>query len=221
MMLSKTLKSNNFFLLPYLVVLIILFPVLLIYTKPEIHLWINQHNSPLFDWFFKHLTFLGDGLFIIIPAIILLFFSLRHFVFLVVTYFSTGLITQLLKRLFFEDVIRPSKYFHDLYSLHLVDGVNMLSGRSFPSGHSTSAFALFLCLALILRNRFVKSLCFLLACLVAFSRVYLSQHFLVDIIAGSIIGSFGAVAFYQIFYRDNRTWHAWNVQKLYKHDQSA
>ncbi len=54
--------------------------------------------------------------------------------------------------------------FRTYRSLHLVDGVKMLSGRSFPSGHATSAFALFLCLALISTNRYLKLICFFLAC---------------------------------------------------------
>jgi membrane-associated phospholipid phosphatase len=220
-MLHKTLKNNAFFLLPYLIVLTGLVPIFILYTKPEIHVWINQHNSAFFDWFFRHITFLGDGLFIIVPALILLFFSLRHVVFLLTAYFSTGLITQLLKRLFFEDAARPSKYFRELSPLHLVDGIKMLSGRSFPSGHSTTAFALFLCLALIASNRYIKLICFILACLVAFSRVYLSQHFLIDVFAGSIIGSLGTIAFYQLFYHDDRNWHTWSVQKLFKDDISA
>lgn len=219
-MLYNTLKNNTFFLLPYLMVLLVSAAVLVLFSKPEIHLWINQYNSPFFDYFFKHLTFIGDGIFIIFPAIILLFFSLRHFVFLITAYFSTGLLVQLLKRLFFAEIARPSKYFHDLAPLHLVDGVKMLSGRSFPSGHSTSAFALLLCLALISSSRYLKLICFLLACLVAFSRVYLSQHFLIDIFAGSIIGSIGAISFYLLFYHDNRHWHAWSMQKLYKHERS-
>jgi membrane-associated phospholipid phosphatase len=220
-MLYKTLKNNAFFLIPYLIVLLALIPILILYSKPEIHLWINQHNSAFSDLFFKYITFLGDGLFIIVPAIILIFFSLRDFVFLLVAYFSTGLFAQLLKRVFFNDVIRPSRYFHDIASLHLVDGVSLLNGRSFPSGHSTSAFALFLCLALLSSNRFVKLACFILACLVAFSRVYLSQHFLIDVFAGSLIGTFGAIAFYLVFYRDERKWHAWTVQKLFQHDHKA
>jgi len=75
-MLFKTLKNNTFFLIPYLMVLLALVPVLILFSQPAMHLWINQYNSPFFDWLFKHLTFLGDGLFIIFPAIILLFFSL-------------------------------------------------------------------------------------------------------------------------------------------------
>src|SRR3989304_1498931 len=170
-MLFKIFKNNTFFIIPYLFVLLILIPVIVIYSKPEIHLWINRHNADFFDWFFRHITFLGDGLFIIFPAIFLLFISLRHFVLLVTAYFSTGIVVQLLKRLLFQDVVRPAKFFEGT-SLHLVEGVNQLSGRSFPSGHATSAFALFLCLALIIPSRKLKLLCFILAGIVAFSRVY-------------------------------------------------
>lgn len=219
-MLFKIFKNNTFFFVPYILVLLILIPFLVIYSKPEIHLWINGYNTNFFDWFFRHITFLGDGLFIIFPAIFLLFISLRHFTFLVTAYFSTGIVVQLLKRLLFQDVVRPAKFFEGT-SLHLVEGVNQLSGRSFPSGHATSAFALFLCLALILPSRKLKLLCFILACVVAFSRVYLSQHFLVDIYAGSIIGCTGALSFYALFYRDDRNWHAWTIQKSYKNERQV
>lgn len=214
-MLYNVLKRNTYFIVPYLIVLLILIPVFLFHSKTEIHLWINQYHSGFFDEFFRHVTFLGDGLFVIIPAIIMLFFSLRHFVYLLTAYFSTGLITQILKRFFFDDIVRPYAYFQDIASLHLADGMKMLSGRSFPSGHSTSAFALFLCLAIISGNRYTKMACFLLACLTAFSRVYLSQHFLIDIYAGSIIGSSGAIILYLVFYRNDRKWHTWKVQKIF------
>ena len=220
-MLYNTLKKNACFLIPYLIVLITLVPVLIMFSKPAIHLWINRYNSGFSDWFFRYITFLGDGLFIIIPAIIFLFFSLRHFVYLLTAYFSTGVFTQILKRIFFEDMIRPFGYFKDIASLHLVDGVKMFSGRSFPSGHSASAFALFLCLALLSSNRYIKLACFILACLVAFSRVYLSQHFLIDIYFGSIIGCTGAIAFFEVFYRNNRKWHSWTIQNIFQHDHKA
>jgi membrane-associated phospholipid phosphatase len=57
--------------------------------------------------------------------------------------------------------------------------------------------------------------------MVAFSRVYLSQHFLIDIFAGSIIGSIGAIVFFQVFYRNDRNWYAWSLQKLYRHEHVA
>jgi membrane-associated phospholipid phosphatase len=217
-MLCKILKNNAFFLIPYLIILLTLIPVFILYSKSEIHLWINQYNSGFSDWFFKNITLLGNGFVIIILSILLLLVSLRYTVYILTTYLSTGLFTQILKRIFFENTIRPSKYFNDIASLHLVDGVNMLNGRSFPSGHASSAFALFLCFALISTNRFVKLACFIMACLVAFSRVYLSQHFLIDIYAGSLIGIAGAIFFYQVFFQNDRKWYTWTVQKLFQND---
>ncbi len=216
-MFVRTIRNNLYFLLPYLVLLLFLVPFLLLYSKADIHLWINQHNSGFSDITFALLTYLGDGLFVIIPAIILLFYSLRHSVFLLTAYLGTGLITQILKRFFFHDVMRPSKLLYDK-SLHLVDGVEMLSGRSFPSGHSTSAFALFLCLAMITSNKVLKLGCLIIACLVAFSRIYLSQHFLIDTMAGSFIGTTGTFGIYLLFYRNNKEWHNWNIRKLFKNE---
>jgi len=219
-MLRKTLKDNQIFFVPYLILLLISVYILISVDKPEIHLYINQFHTAFSDVLFALLTYMGDGWFIIFPALILLFYSLRHSVFLLTAYFSSGIVTQFLKRVFFEDSLRPSKILEDA-DLYLIEGVDMLSGRSFPSGHATSAFALFLCLALIIKYRAAKLACFILACLVAFSRVYLSQHFLIDITAGSIIGSTGAVAFYLLFYKDDRDWHTCTIKKAIKHEQKA
>jgi membrane-associated phospholipid phosphatase len=216
-MLRETLKHNQLFFIPYLFLLLISAGVFITVNKGDIHIYINQFHTAFFDVFFALLTYLGDGLFIIIPALILLFFSLRHFVFLITAYFSTGLVTQILKRVFFEDTLRPSRFLEDA-DLYLIEGVDMLSGRSFPSGHATSAFALFLCIALIINNRSIKLSCLILACLVAFSRVYLSQHFLIDIAFGSLIGSTGALAFYLLYYKDDRKWHNWTITKVFKYE---
>jgi membrane-associated phospholipid phosphatase len=218
-MLVKTLKENRSFFIPYLFILLLLLPFFFLHSKGETHLFINQYHSGFFDLFFRYMTFLGDGLFVIIPAVILLFFSLRHFVFLATAYLGSGLVAQILKRVFFEDTIRPSRYFQNSASLHFIDGVEMFGSKSFPSGHSTSAFALFLCIALISKNRTAKFICFILACLTAFSRVYLSQHFLIDIYAGSLLGSICALAFYQLFYHNERKWYAWSLKNLYKKDK--
>jgi len=209
----KVLKNNLFFLIPYLITLLAAGFVLVTYSKPDIHIWLNGHNSGFFNWVFSHITFLGDGIFAICIAVLLLFYSLRSSVFLLTAYLSTGLVVQILKRLVFTNCQRPVKYFHDTVQLHLVDGVRLLNGHSFPSGHSASAFALFLSLAIISRNRLIQVICFVLACAVAYSRVYLSQHFLVDIFAGSIIGVIGALALYPGFYKKDLKWHHWSLLK--------
>jgi membrane-associated phospholipid phosphatase len=216
-MFNRVLKNNLFFLVPYVIILLAASLILVIYSKPDIHIWLNGYNSVFSDWMFRGITLLGDGLFVICIAVLLLFYSLRSSVFLLTAYLSTGLVVQILKRIVFSDYPRPVKYFHDTLQLHLVDGVRLMYGHSFPSGHSASAFALFLSLAIFSQNRLVKLFCLFLALAVAYSRVYLSQHFLVDIIAGSLIGVVGTLALYPVFYTKNLKWHQWSILKSGTH----
>jgi membrane-associated phospholipid phosphatase len=88
--------------------------------------------------------------------------------------------------------------------LKYIEGVYMVGQNSFPSGHSTSAFALFTCLALITENKLLKIIFIAFALTAAFSRTYLSQHWLVDVTFGSLIGTLSAVIFYFIFIDNNK-----------------
>jgi membrane-associated phospholipid phosphatase len=98
------------------------------------------------------------------------------------------IVTQILKNGPFADCVRPVEYFKDTAHLHLVPGVEMLLYNSFPSGHATVAFATGFCLAVTVNRPSVKVALFLCSLTLAFSRVYLSQHFLGDIYAGACIG---------------------------------
>lgn len=107
------------------------------------------------------------------------------------------MITQTLKRTLFSDYERPAKYFEGVAELNLVPWVDIHSFNSFPSGHATTAFATLLCVSLITENKTSKFILFLTALTIAFSRVYLSQHFLNDIYAGSLIGVVVSLMTYQ------------------------
>lgn len=214
-MIVRIIKENKWFLLPYLVLLLLVLPLILLTDKGDLHLWLNGYHNQISDIFFKYITWAGDGLFICAVCFIFLFISYRHSLLLFSSYILTGLVTQIFKRLVFADIIRPVQYYKDTAELHLVEGVTMLGSRSFPSGHATSAFALFLCLAMISGNKWIKLTCAILAFLVSYSRVYLSQHFLTDIYAGSLIGSLGALGIYMVLFRFDRSWHDRNIISLF------
>jgi membrane-associated phospholipid phosphatase len=101
---------------------------------------------------------------------------------------------------------RPGVFLDQMPDLHLVPGVELYHHFSFPSGHTATAFTILLLTGLITKKRWVSFILVWLACIAGFSRVYLSQHFLEDVLAGSLIGLFSALFFYWYFQGMNRHW---------------
>jgi membrane-associated phospholipid phosphatase len=169
-------------------------------------LWINGHHSGLADWFLKTMTHAGDGL-IFVPVILLLAFVRFQYALLAATVGAAhGALVAIAKQILFHGTPRPKSVLdHEL--LHFVPGVNVHAINSFPSGHTTTAFCLALLLALIFNNRTVTVLALLVACVVGYSRIYLLQHFLVDVSAGAVLGSITTVIVWESLQRHlNRPW---------------
>jgi len=189
-------------------VLVWAFYYLFQFDKVSLHLKINSLvGNPILDNFFKYFTHVGDGIFAVIIAIFIFLFNKRNGIFILSTYIVSGLFTSFLKNYFYSDVNRPHfvfGYFVQHIKLKYIEGVEMVGQNSFPSGHSTSAFALFTCLALITENKLLKVIFFIIALMAAFSRTYLSQHWLVDVTFGSLIGTITAVIFYFIFINNSK-----------------
>lgn len=165
--------------------------LILITDKAQLHLAINELVDGGADNFFKYYTHVGDGLTVAILIVVAAIFSKNKIATALmglVSFALSGLITQLFKRLVFASERRPAAYFGEDH-LNLVEGVKMHGSHSFPSGHSTASFALFIFLAYVFRkHRYIQVLCAFGAILAAYSRVYLSQHFTEDVVAGSIVG---------------------------------
>jgi membrane-associated phospholipid phosphatase len=206
--MKRLLIDNRFFLLPFLLFLTVFLAFELNYSKVEMHIWANQINSPFFDTFFMYATHLGDGTMIAVLTIILLFIKYRYAVAFLAGSLLTSGIVHLFKKLLLEEMYRPSKYFelYETYQLYVIEGVTLRSLQSFPSGHTSTAFNVFLMLALISKNQLLKFLFFIMAIIVAYSRVYLSQHFFIDIAAGSVIA---VVSMLFIFYQAEKLDRKW------------
>jgi membrane-associated phospholipid phosphatase len=153
-------------------------------------------NNRFFDGFFRVVTAFGAFPLIAAIAVITLFIRFRIALTILASSLFAVVFTQLGKRVIWPDSPRPKVLFEGLDSFHYVDGVHLHSAHSFPSGHTSGAFALFIVLALFARKPWLKLLFLLAGMLVAYSRMYLSQHFLVDVTAGSFIGVTSALLAY-------------------------
>ncbi len=196
----KLIKANTFVLGIFALLWISGLVLVVSYPKADLHLAINQLHSGFFDTFFKYFTLLGNGWMVFLLALIFLFVQLRHTLVFLVGNLLITILVQVGKHLIFPDALRPVAYFKGIHTLHLVEGVVMHAYNSFPSGHSATAFGIFVMLIFLTESRGLKFLWLMVALLTAFSRVYLSQHFMADILAGSLIGTL--VMFFTVYYFD-------------------
>ncbi len=193
------------FLLPLIAFWIIGGYFLLNYSKTAIHLFFNEYHSAFGDSFFVVANFFGEWQFMVIAILMCAIFKNYYSTLLMfVAFVFNGMFVQFLKKIIFPEYLRPKPYFEKLNStiitkLNFVTDVEINSYNSFPSGHTTQAFTIFLVLALLSKNSFVAFVCFCLALLSGFSRIYLQQHFLGDVYAGSIIATFLTFIFFFIF----------------------
>ena len=176
---------------------ILLWSVLIIQKgSADLFLELNKFGTPELDQFFPIYTNVGDGYtFAIVAVSVLLIFRKRVYFFtgLVVT-IGSSLLTQIPKRLIFPDEPRPLAYFNKLgIKLRLVEGVEVHEAHSFPSGHTITGFAMFTYLAIVTKDKRWQIPYFFAGFLVGYSRIYLSQHFPADVLAGTIIGTFLAL----------------------------
>ena len=196
-------KQHRAFFVLYFVFLLISAYVMVVYSKSSIHIYFNQFHNIFSDTFFKYLTHLGDGITVVLIGLaFLLFNSKRAGLLIWLTGILNGLISQGMKHWIFGEAPRPYKYFTEVYPtvLHYVEGVDLNSLNSLPSGHTSASFALYLSIAMIYQNRRVDNIMFLMAFGIGISRIYLSQHFLEDVFMGSIIGVLSAIVIYSWLY---------------------
>lgn len=194
----------------FLVFITILISIISKDTKINLHFEYNQYYNAFFDVFFKYITQLIELVPLIVLFIVLLLTTkIKWSIITLICYLFSGGVTQLLKQYFNTD--RPGKVL-EIFDLHYVEGIVIKQHYSFPSGHATAAFALMLCLTLTVKNKWWGLLFGFIACLVAFSRVYLSQHFFIDILVGSIIGTCLTLILFSILEKVN--FGAWANKKL-------
>jgi membrane-associated phospholipid phosphatase len=118
------------------------------------------------------------------------------------SYLLSGIIVQILKYFIVE--ARPAVYLKDSTYQYFIENVTLHNYHAFPSGHTASAFAMATVFAVTKNNTWLSMLLLILAAMVGYSRIFLGQHFLVDVFGGAVVGVIAAIVCLCIFNPDNK-----------------
>lgn len=199
LIMIKILKKNEYFFFLFFLFLIIGGIIILWIPKEEISIFINSHHNNFFDRLFYYLTALGNGWFYVVVIMMFVFYKFYYSLIGIVSFALTSSIAQFLKNFIFDDSDRPRKLLEKIQELHFVKDVEVHFSNSFPSGHSVTAFSVFCLLSLFVKNKKWGIVFLIMAILIGFSRIYLVQHFITDVYAGSFIGIIVTVIVFYYF----------------------
>lgn len=193
--IREIFSANRYYFIGYFLFLFIVIFFLLSKSKTESFIFLNPYHHKILNVFFMMYTNVGNGLFSIAIFLLLLYFRRTLIGWeIVITFLLSGLIAQILKNVF--PMPRPKTLLGDAHYAYFINGYTHVGHASFPSGHTASAFGLATILTLFAKNKKWGIVYLLLAILVGYSRIYLGQHFLQDVLAGAIAGVASALAVY-------------------------
>ena len=148
--------------------------------------YIQKHlHNQIFDTIMITLTNFGNAGILWIAISLALLFTKNHRTAGILTLCSL-LVTLILGDGILKNIVERNRPFVTTNNFHLL--VKAPSSYSFPSGHTSAAFAAASMLSYHLNK--CKIVFFTLAVLMAFSRLYLYVHYPSDIVGGIILGLF-------------------------------
>ncbi len=168
-----------------------------------------------FTPFFEGVSFFGKGGFcLILLSIVLMFLRpTRRFGTAMLLGLAIGaLITNVFLKVW---IARPRPYADQesiYYQFWLLVGQNLESDMSFPSGHTTAAFA---CMTpvFIMGGPRLRIPALLFPVLMGIARIYLCVHFPSDVVGGMIIGIIAGSIAVLIAAKLPRSWYQWDLTR--------
>jgi undecaprenyl-diphosphatase len=166
--------------------------------------FINENmQSPLLDHIMPVISRMGNGgmVWIAIAAMLMMCRKYRTAGLMVICAVALGAV---LGEVFLKNLFQRARPFVTFPHFELLIE-RPLTRYSFPSGHATSSFAAAGTILRTVDRWLIKVPVLLLACAIAFSRVYLFVHYPTDIIGGMLLGLLSAYIVYRLFSRGRNT----------------
>ena len=199
MTIKSLFKENILFFAGYFLLLIFALFILLANSKEAGFVLLNPYHTKFLDYIFQGLTLLGDGFFSIAFCVVLLFVRKKYVSLLVfMSFASSGIAAQVLK--YFITEARPAIFLEHSNYPYFIENVTLHNYHSFPSGHTATIFALISIVAFVSKNKLSAIPLLIIGALVGYSRMYLGQHFMVDVTIGSLTGILFAIICWILFY---------------------
>jgi len=155
--------------------------------RNAVFLSLNADLGKIADSFFSFCTDAAEG-WIWIPYFILLVTLFKKDGRLILyNFLISTLLTQIPKQFIWPNITRPTASGMDPLKIHTVHGIELHILNSFPSGHTATAFTIFLLSVYFFPQPRIIFIGFIYAILCGYSRIYLGQHFPLDIAGGILV----------------------------------
>lgn len=197
----QLIGSRKLFFQTLLLLLMTVFFLLLLFGKSVAFLSADAYHPFWANVFFINYTFMGNGLFVVCLSALFIFRFKRKQQGMAILYglLMSGLVVQLLKNI--NSLSHPTVLFEEGQHLFLPNNILHTDQSNFISGHTAIAFALATVLMMVVKNSKWQLPILVVAFLLGYSRIYLAQNYLLEIMIGAMVGTFsGITAVYLVYY---------------------
>jgi undecaprenyl-diphosphatase len=148
-------------------------------------------NYPMLDWFMAFVTQKALFIYVVLFIVLWLFGSEKH-KYTVFFAAGTGLLGLIINAVIGEFYFEPRPFaVHD--DVHLL--LPHAADASFPSDHTTGAFAL--SFGVFLFHRKLGSIMILFALVTGISRIYVGHHYPLDVMGSIVVASLASIVIYK------------------------